>query len=57
MVYNFKYEEILVFTIFAFHRRGYKFFEPNPWCEFENMQNTLLDKSLRAPVKIAYNVK
>ncbi len=38
-VYNFKSEEILVFTIFAVHRRSYQFFEPRPWCEFENMQN------------------
>ncbi len=39
MVYNFKSEEILVFTIFAVYRCGYQFFEPSLWCEFENMQN------------------
>ncbi len=39
MVYNFKSVEILVFTIFAFYHRGYQFFEPIPWCEFENVQN------------------
>ncbi len=38
-VYNFKFVEILVFTIFAISRRGYQFFEPTPWCELENMQN------------------
>ncbi len=38
-VYNFKSVEILVFTIFAIYRRGYQFFEPSSWCEFEHMQN------------------
>ncbi len=31
MVHNFKSEEILMFTIFDVHRRGYQFFEPSLW--------------------------
>ncbi len=28
-----------MFTIFVTYHCGYQFFEPSPWCEFENMQN------------------
>ncbi len=50
-IYNFKSEEILVFTIFAVHRRGYRFFEPSPWCEFENMQNIFHKLVLRKKIR------